>query len=196
MKQRVIGLLGGSFNPAHEGHLHISLYALHKLKLDEVWWLVSPHNPLKEKDSLADYQLRLKSARTMASHPQLRVSDIEHRQGLFYTFKTIAYLKRRYPHLTFVWLMGADNLDGFHRWQRWHELLLGIPIVVFDRAPFSHKALRSKTALAARKFAKQNNQIGRRWKAPLLHVAYLKRAPQSASELRKMLGKRAFLRHN
>jgi nicotinate-nucleotide adenylyltransferase len=196
MKQRVIGLLGGSFNPAHEGHLHISLYALHKLKLDEVWWLVSPHNPLKEKDSLADYHLRLESARAMAHHPRLRVSDIEHKQGLFYTFKTIAYLKRRFPHHTFVWLMGADNLEGFHRWQRWHEMLYKIPIIVFDRAPFSHRALRSKTALAARKFAKQNNQIGRSWQQPLLHVAYMKRAPQSSTELRKTLGKGAFLRHN
>lgn len=195
-KKRVVGLLGGSFNPAHEGHLHISLYALHKLKLDEVWWLVSPHNPLKEKDSLADYALRLESARHMAEHTNLKVSDIEQKQGLFYTFKTIAYLKRKHPNMHFIWLMGADNLAGFHRWQRWDTLLATIPVVVFDRAPFSHRALRSKTALRARKFAIQNNGVNRAWRAPLLYVGYLKRAPQSSTSIRKTLGKRAFLRHN
>lgn len=196
MKPRVIGLLGGSFNPAHEGHLHISLYALNKLKLDEVWWLVSPHNPLKEKQSLADYKLRLESAHAMARHSHIKVSDMENKRGLFYTYKTIAHLKRHYPHLQFVWLMGADNLNGFHRWQRWDWLLEHIPVVVFDRAPFSHRALRSKMALRARKYAMQNNQISRSWRTPSLYVAYLKRASESSTAIRKMLGKGAFLGHN
>lgn len=194
--RRVIGLLGGSFNPAHAGHLHISLYALGKLKLDEVWWLVSPHNPLKEKDSLADYTLRLESAHHLAQHPRIKVSDVENKEGLFYTYKTIRYLQRQNPGVTFVWLMGADNLAGFHRWQRWQWLLKNIPIVVFDRVPFSHRAMHSKAALKARRFSIRNNQINSGWRAPLMHIAHIKHAYESSTAIRKTLGNRAFLGHN
>lgn len=194
---RVVGLLGGSFNPAHEGHLAITLYALKKLKLDEVVWLVSPQNPLKEKQTLADYKMRFDSAlAVVAGHPRIAVSDLEQRKNFTYTYQTIHYLKTRYPRTRFVWLMGADNLAGFDRWQRWDWLLENIPIAVFDRAPFLHTALRHKTALRAQKFMMKNNQINRLWVAPSLHVAYLKRDPNSSTALRKTLGKRAFLRHN
>jgi len=195
MKRRVVGLLGGSFNPAHAGHLHISLYALQKLGLDEVWWLVSPHNPLKEKQTLADYGLRLESARYMATHPRIKVSDVENQKGLFYTYNTLRYLQRHYPAVTFVWLMGADNLDGFDRWQRWQWIFKNIPLVVFDRVPFSHKAMHSKAAIAARRFFIRNNQINGAWRAPQLHMAHIKRAYESSTSIRKSLGKSAFLGH-
>lgn len=187
-KNRIVGLLGGSFNPAHEGHVHISLYALHKLKLDEVWWLVSPHNPLKDKQTLADYDVRFASAKALARHPRITVSDIEQRKDLRYTYRTLRYLKKHHPGVTFVWLMGADNLDGFHRWQRWQWIMAHMPIVVFDRAPFSHKALAAKAALRARRFILHSNKISGNWAPPLLHIARLKLAPQSSTAIRKTAG--------
>ena len=147
-KNRTIGLLGGSFNPAHEGHLHISLYALHKMQFDEVWWLVSPRNPLKSASDLASYGQRLQSAREVAAaYPRIRVLDIEARYGLRYSYQTLRLLKSRFRGTHFVWMMGADNLAQFHRWKRWQEMLATIPIAVFDRAPYSHTALRSKTMI-------------------------------------------------
>ncbi|HEU5046238.1 MAG TPA: nicotinate (nicotinamide) nucleotide adenylyltransferase [Rickettsiales bacterium] len=144
-----IGLLGGSFNPAHEGHLHISREALKQLKLDQVWWLVSPQNPLKSRTDMSSYEVRLASARSMTRNdPHITVSDFEQKHGLQYTYATLAALKKHYPGTKFVWIMGADNLASFHRWQRWRSIIEMMPIVIFDRAPFSHIALRSKAALA------------------------------------------------
>ncbi len=145
---RTIGLLGGSFNPAHAGHVHISREALKRLGVDEVWWLVSPHNPLKNKADLADYSERLAGAQAMtAKEPRIRVTDMEQHLGTRYTADTLAALSRLFPHITFIWLMGADNLAGFHRWQRWQWVMQHYRIAVFDRAPFSHNALRSPAAL-------------------------------------------------
>src|SRR5579885_1064750 len=113
-----VGVLGGSFNPAHAGHLHVSREARRRLGLKEVWWLVNPHNPLKKKSELADYAERLDAARTLASRvPFIRVLDLEQRWGTRYTVDTLKRLKRRYPRLRFIWLMGADNLASFHRWK-------------------------------------------------------------------------------
>lgn len=195
-RNRTIGLLGGSFNPAHSGHLHITLYALKKLGLDEVWWLVSPKNPLKSESALASYAQRLQSAREVAAqHPHIRVLDIEAQAGTRYSWQTMALLKKRFPAARFVWLMGADNLAQFHRWRRWEALLGTMPIVVFDRAPYSHTSLRSKAFLRARKFYNKSNDISRIM-APSLSFVHLKRDPISASYLRKTLGKKAFLGHN
>jgi len=194
---RTIGLLGGSFNPAHGGHLHITLHALKSLKLDEVWWLVSPHNPLKSPSSLAAYEERLQSARNIAAHhKRIRVLDIEARLGARYSYQTIALLKRRFPSTNFVWLMGADNLAQFHRWRRWQHILSTIPIVVFDRAPYSHTSLRSKTYLRAHKFLLKANNINRFDHAPCFVFVHLRRDPLSSTTIRKTLGKGAFLRHN
>jgi nicotinate-nucleotide adenylyltransferase len=127
-----IGLLGGSFNPAHEGHLYVSEIARKALKLDYVWWLVSPGNPLKpEPDPLA---VRLARARVAARHhPFIRVTDIEQRMGTRYTIDTVKMLKRRFPHACFVWLMGSDNLEQFARWRRWQQIAAIIPIAVVRR---------------------------------------------------------------
>lgn len=195
--RRVIGLLGGSFNPAHGGHLHISQHALKSLGLDEVWWLVSPQNPLKSKDSLAVYGQRLQSARKVASADRrIRVTDIEARYRLRFSWQTISLLKKRYPQIRFVWLMGADNLAHFHRWRRWQHILTMLPVVVFDRAPYSHTSLRSKTYLRMQRFLLKNNHINADTTAPGLLFVHLRRDPRSSSALRKKLGAQAFLGHN
>jgi nicotinate-nucleotide adenylyltransferase len=128
-----IGLLGGSFNPAHEGHRYISLVAMKRLGLDYVWWLVSPQNPLKAAAGMAPREERLGLARTIANHPRIVVSDLEAALGTRYTIDTVIALKRRFPQVRFVWLMGSDNLDGFHRWKRWQDIARAVPIAVVQR---------------------------------------------------------------
>ncbi|MBM3488304.1 MAG: nicotinate-nucleotide adenylyltransferase, partial [Alphaproteobacteria bacterium] len=147
-----IGLLGGSFNPAHEGHRHISLLALKHLHLDEVWWLVSPQNPLKSSDGMAPFAERMEGAQRIARHPSILVSDIEQRLGTRYTADTLKALRRCFPRIEFVWLMGADNLVQISRWQRWTKIFGMMPIAVFDRAPYSFAALAGKAAHAFARF--------------------------------------------
>jgi nicotinate-nucleotide adenylyltransferase len=126
-----IGLLGGSFNPAHNGHLYVSEIARKALKLDYVWWLVSPGNPLKSEP--APLELRMMRARNAVRAPRIRVTDIERRLGTRYTVDTIAALQRRFPSVHFIWLMGSDNLDQFARWRRWRDIAARIPIAVVRR---------------------------------------------------------------
>lgn len=148
---RRIGLLGGSFNPAHEGHLHISLLALARLGLDELWWMVSPLNPLKSASEMAPLAKRMAGARAMARHPAIRVTDIEAQLGTLYTADTLAALRRRFPRARFVWIMGADILPELPRWKHWRDIFRLVPIAVFGRAPYSSRAL---AAMAARTFAR------------------------------------------
>lgn len=181
-----IGLLGGSFNPAHEGHRHISLLALKYLHLDELWWLVSPQNPLKPANDMAPFAERLTSAHAMARHPRIRISDIETRLHTRYTADTLHALRTRYPQTRFVWLMGADNLAQIPRWERWTEIFQSVPIAVFDRATYSYRALAGK---AAQRFAKQRIE-GRNagtladHKAPAWVYFHARRHPASASSIR------------
>ena len=146
-----IGLMGGSFNPAHDGHRHIARAALRRLGLSEVWWLVSPQNPLKSRDDMGALTTRLASARAVAKHPRIKVRDIERRLGTVYTSELIAWLVRRAPRARFVWLMGADNLRQFDSWYQWSRILHTVPVAVFDRPPYSLKALHGT---AARRFAR------------------------------------------
>jgi nicotinate-nucleotide adenylyltransferase len=150
--------LGGSFNPAHGGHLHLSLLALRYLALDEVWWLVSPQNPLKPVDGMAPFAARLEHARRLAAgHKRIVVSDLEDRLGgSSYTADILQTLCRRFPRLRFVWLMGADNLVQLRRWQRWTEIFRTVAIAVFDRPSYSLKAL---AGLSARRFARERVPI-------------------------------------
>lgn len=143
-----IGLFGGSFNPAHDGHRRIAEEALRRLGLDEVWWLVTPGNPLK--DAAAPLATRLARARSVARHPRIRVTDLERRLGTRYTVDTLAAITRRWPRSRFVWLMGADNLVQIPRWRHWPTLFVTCPIAVFDRPSYSERAVASK---AARRFA-------------------------------------------
>ena len=143
-----IGLFGGSFNPAHEGHRAASLIALHRLGLDRVWWLVSPANPLKNSQDLASLSARTGAARERARHPRIEVSAVEAAIGARYTYETIRYLKRRCPGVHFVWIMGADNLATFHRWQRWREIAENVPIAIIDRPGSTLSATHSPAAVA------------------------------------------------
>jgi nicotinate-nucleotide adenylyltransferase len=129
-----IGLLGGSFNPAHAGHLYVSETARKRLGLDAVWWLVSPGNPLKDKSSMAPLAARLEGARKIAGRdPAIHVSALEQRLGTIYTVDTVKALRRRFPKLRFVWLMGSDNLEQFGRWRRWRDIARLVPIAVVQR---------------------------------------------------------------
>ena len=141
-----VGLLGGSFNPAHAGHRHISLIALKRLQLDRIWWLVSSQNPLKPVTGMAPLADRLKSANASAAHPRIVVSCIERRLRTTYTKDTLAALQRRWPLVQFVWLMGADNLAQLPRWRDWNQIMHLMPVAVLDRPGSGNKALHGKAA--------------------------------------------------
>ena len=143
-----IGLLGGSFNPAHEGHRHISLQAIAGLDLDWVWWLVSPGNPLKSHAELAAQDARLAAAAKAAHHPRIAVTGLESALGTPFTAETLSFLTTRAPNVSFVWLMGADNLVSFHRWREWRGIMQMAPVAVFDRPGWRYRALSSRAASA------------------------------------------------
>lgn len=145
---QVIGLLGGSFDPAHEGHVHITEEAIKRLHLDQVWWMITPGNPLKARQP-APMAARMARARQVMRHPKVRITDLEARLGTRYTHATVTKLKALYPGVTFVWLMGADNLAQFHRWDRWQDILRMIPVAVLARPG---KGLRARLSHAAQVF--------------------------------------------
>jgi nicotinate-nucleotide adenylyltransferase len=128
-----IGLFGGTFDPPHAAHRAASLLAMHRLGLDRVWWLVTPGNPLKDPQGATPLAARLAAARALAHHPRIDVTDFEADLGTSYTYATIKYLLCRCPGVHFVWIMGADNLRHFHRWQRWRDIARLVPIAVVDR---------------------------------------------------------------
>jgi nicotinate-nucleotide adenylyltransferase len=140
-----VGLLGGSFNPAHEGHSYVSLEAIKRLGLDQVWWLVSPQNPLKAASGMAPLAERVARARAVARHPRLKVLALETRLGTRYTADTLARLAT-WPSHRFVWLMGADNLAQLPRWWKWRGIMTGCPVAVFERHPYSYPALAGPVA--------------------------------------------------
>jgi nicotinate-nucleotide adenylyltransferase len=142
--------LGGSFNPAHDGHRHVSLWALRALHLDEVWWLVSPQNPLKPREDMEDLAARVAGARAVARDRRIRVGALEARIGTTYTVDTLAWLRRHCRRNHFVWLIGADNLMQIHRWQGWTRIFHAAAIAVLDRPTYS---LRATASVAARRFA-------------------------------------------
>ncbi len=143
-----IGLYGGSFDPPHPGHRHVALMALKRLRLDRVWWVVSPGNPLKDVSRLASGRDRMAAARRMAAHPRLAVSGFEAELGVTYTVETIRYLVRRLPAVRFVWIMGADSLGGFHRWREWRAFADLVPIAIVDRPGWTLRAAASRAGLA------------------------------------------------
>ena len=143
-----IGLFGGTFDPPHEAHLAASLLALKRLRLDRVWWLVTPGNPLKDANGLAPLDQRVAAARALARHPRIDVTGLEAEIGVNYSYDTISYLLAHCPGVHFVWIMGADNLRSFHRWQRWRDIAALVPIAVIDRLGPSLYALGSIAAQA------------------------------------------------
>jgi nicotinate-nucleotide adenylyltransferase len=156
-----IGLLGGSFNPPHAAHLAISLFAIKRLQLDRVWWLVTPGNPLKDANALPDLDARADAARKMANDPRIDVRCLESVIGTRYTVDTIIYLRRRCAGLRFVWIMGADNLAQFHRWKNWRRIASEVPIAVIDRAPQSFRALAAPASLALARYRVPEKDAGR-----------------------------------
>lgn len=182
-----VGLLGGSFNPAHGGHLHASEVALKSLRLDYVWWLVSPQNPLKPVSDMAPLALRIAGARQVAKAcPRIRVTGIESDLGTSYTIDTIARLKQRFSDLHFVWIMGSDNLAIFHRWRKWPELAQAVPIAVIRRPGTALAPLASKLVQRFR-----FGGTGHFAEAPPPAIAILdaRRSPESASAIRAKLGR-------
>ena len=145
-----VGLFGGSFNPAHEGHAHVAETAKRRLRLDKVIWLVSPQNPLKPSHETADLAERMAGARAWARGPDMIVSDVETRIGAQYTIDTVRALKARFPRVKFVWIMGADSLATFHRWRGWTQIMREVPVAVVSRPWIS---LKSRFSPAARRFA-------------------------------------------
>jgi nicotinate-nucleotide adenylyltransferase len=143
-----IGLLGGSFNPPHPGHLLISSIALRRLGLDRVWWLVTPGNPLKNNAGLPPLAERIAAARELVQDPRIDVTGVEADIGTRFTHDTVAYLVRRCPRTRFVWLMGADNLASFHRWQRWRRIAGLVPLAVIDRPGSTLRACGSPAAVS------------------------------------------------
>jgi nicotinate-nucleotide adenylyltransferase len=156
-----IGLLGGSFNPPHDAHRAISLFAIKRLKLDRVWWLVSPGNPLKKQGGLHDLDERAEAARHIANDPRIDVSCLESVIGTRYTVDTISYLRRRAGGLRFVWIMGSDNLAQFHRWQNWRRIASEVPIAVIDRPPQSFRALAAPAAQSLARYRLPESQAAR-----------------------------------
>ncbi len=146
-----IGIFGGSFNPPHSGHRLVAETALKRLRLDQVWWMVSPGNPLKDHVDLAPLERRVHMTRSVAEHPRMKVSAHEQVLGSPYTARTIAMLRVKRPALRFVWIMGADNLAGFHHWQDWRSIVDSVPMAVVDRPGASLATLGAPMAKAYEK---------------------------------------------
>ena len=181
-----VGLLGGSFNPAHAGHRHISVEALRRLGLDEVWWLVSPLNPLKDAAAMAPLAARVAAATAVARHPRIRVSDIEARLGTRYAVDTVAALVHRHPNVRFVWLMGVDNLAQLHLWSRWRSLARRVPIAVLARPGYMGQALISPAMawLGRWRHVSTAARHWREWRLPAIVVLDIRLNPLSATAIR------------
>jgi nicotinate-nucleotide adenylyltransferase len=184
----VIGLLGGSFNPAHAGHRRISLFAMLALGLDEVWWLVSPGNPLKPQAGMAPLAARFRSALAASRNAPIRVTAIERELGTRYTADTLRALKRLFPRRRFVWLMGADNLAQFHLWKNWRQIAREMPIAVIARPGYDGAALASPAMAWLRRYRLSAAGLLNRgeWSAPALIELRFDPDPHSATELRRV----------
>lgn len=182
-----IGLLGGSFNPAHGGHRRISLFAADALGLDEVWWLVSPGNPLKPKAGMAPLAKRLRSAARMARRAPITVTAIERELGTRYTADTLRAVQARYPAHQFVWLMGSDNLAQFHLWRKWRTIARSMPIAVIARPGYDAAAIASPAMAWLRRYRVPIASFSDRgkWSAPALAIARFDPDSRSATAIRR-----------
>jgi nicotinate-nucleotide adenylyltransferase len=180
-----VGLLGGSFDPAHDGHVHITKAALERFGLDRVWWLISPANPLKTRGP-APIGERMAAAKSVMQHPRVTVTDIEERLGTRYTAQTIVALQAAYPGVHFVWLMGADNLAQFHRWQDWREIMERVPVGVLARPGDRISARMSKTArlYRAHRLIGRASQLLARAEAPMWSFVNLPMSQSSSTAIR------------
>ncbi len=178
-----VGLLGGSFNPAHGGHRRISVGALERLGLDELWWLVSPQNPLKPAAGMAPLAARVASARAAARHPRIRVLALPEDR---YTVDTVAALQRAHPDTRFIWLMGADNLAQFDRWRDWRRLARRVPIAVFARPGYSLNGLGAPAMAWLRRWRRATGSVRdwTRWTLPAIVMLELRLDRRSATSIR------------
>lgn len=180
------GLLGGSFNPAHRGHRQLSIRAARALGLDEVWWLVSPGNPLKDGSEMAPLRARLASARRAARGLPIRVTTIERELGTRYTIDTLRALRRRFPGREFIWLMGADNLAQFHKWRDWRKIACMVPIAVVARPGYDGPARSARAMGWLRRAVRPAGKARQwaKWSKPALVLLRLPPDPTSATALR------------
>ena len=183
---KTVGLLGGSFNPAHGGHRSISLFAMNALQLDEVWWLVSPGNPLKPKKGMAPLHARLASAQRQARRSSIKATAIERELGSVYTVDTLRIIKARYPKIRFIWIMGADNLLQFHHWKRWRDIARLMPIAVIARPGYDDDAIAGPAMAWFRRYVRRSDQRHNwtRWSTPALVFLRFRPDPRSATALR------------
>jgi len=184
-----IGLLGGSFNPPHAAHRAISLHAMKRLKLDAVWWLVTPGNPLKDTSRLPPLAERIAAANAVAAHPRIAVTGIEAVIGTSYSHATLRWLKRRCPGVRFVWIMGADNLATFHRWRNWQAIAATVPIAVVDRGGVGVSAISSRAghALAAFRVPERDAATLAARRPPAWVLLHGIKSPLSSTALREKI---------
>ena len=182
-----IGLLGGSFNPAHTGHRLISTIALKRLKLDYIWWLVTPGNPLKENRSLPSQAMRMIEAQKCANHPRIKITGFESQIHTRYTYDTLWYLKQRCKNVKFFWLMGADNLSQFHHWKNWQIIANMMPIAVIDRPNSTIRSTHSRAAIYLKKYRLKETSAQNlaNLKAPAWVFLHGQRSGVSSTALRK-----------
>lgn len=184
---RTVGLMGGSFNPAHGGHRHIAVEAIAALQLDEVWWLVSPGNPLKDREGMAPLPIRYASALSASRRARIRPTVIEHDLRTRFTVDTLRALRRRYPKIHFVWIMGGDNLRQFHQWKDWRGMARTMPIAVIAR-PGYDEAVHGTPAMAwLQRFVRRARQSGRwtQWRPPALVQLRFRPDSRSATQIRR-----------
>ena len=184
---KTVGLLGGSFNPAHGGHRAISLFAIRALGLDEMWWMASPGNPLKPKKDMAPLAARLASARRQTRRSPIKVTAIERELGTVYTVDTLRKLTARYPKTRFIWIVGADNLSQFHHWRRWRDIARIMPIAVIARPGYTESAIAGPAMAWFRRFVRRPDQSHHwtKWSTPALVIMRFRPDPRSATAIRR-----------
>lgn len=168
-----IGLMGGSFNPPHEGHMRVAEAALTRLGLDRLWWVVTPGNPLKDVTGLSSLSARVEACNRLARHPKMAVTAFEADLGCSYTAETIGFLAHRFPRVSFVWVMGGDNLASFHRWRDWRAIAGAVPIAVIDRPDWRFKALASPAGRALARYRVTGRAAGQLASLPAPAWTYL-----------------------
>jgi nicotinate-nucleotide adenylyltransferase len=184
---KTVGLLGGSFNPAHGGHRSISLFALDALNLDEIWWMVSPGNPLKPTQGMAPLKARLASAHALSRRSRIKTTAIEAQLGTKYTVESLRKLKLRYPKTRFIWIMGADNLAQFGKWRRWREIAQMMPIAVIARPGYENDAITGPVMAWFRRYVRRPDQRKHwtKWRTPALVYLRYRPDPRSATAIRR-----------
>ena len=184
---KTIGLMGGSFNPAHGGHRAISLFAIRALQLDAYYWMVSPGNPLKSKKDMASLSARMASAKRLTRRSRIKVTAIEQELGTIYTVDTLRKMVARYPKTQFIWIMGTDNLLQFHHWRKWRAIARLMPIAVIARPGYGAKAVAGPAMAWLRRFVRRPDQHHHwtRWSTPALVFLRFRPDPRSATAIRR-----------